>query len=62
MGDERERRKPISTEDRTGEYGGDDGALEHERTEVQPGEETGIEATPTGKEASDVQPNPDRRR
>jgi len=26
------------TDDRTGKYGGDDGALEHEREELQPGE------------------------
>ncbi len=29
------------TEDRTGEYGGDEGAPEHERAEIVPGEDPG---------------------
>lgn len=38
------------TDDRTGEYGGDEGALENERAEVQPGEDPGIiESPPPGK-------------
>ena len=37
------------TEDRTGEYGGDDGAMEHERTETGPGEDTGVTGTPTDR-------------
>jgi hypothetical protein len=43
--DERSR----GTDDRTGEYGGDDGALESERAEITPGEDTGMTATPTGQ-------------
>ncbi len=39
------------TDDRTGKYGGDDGALENERAETQPGEDTGMTATPTGQSA-----------
>lgn len=35
------------TEDRTGKYGGDDGAMENERAVITPGEDTGITATPT---------------
>lgn len=62
MGDKRNACQPEEREERTGTYGGDDGALEHERTEVQPGEETGIEATPVGKEEGDVHAHPDRRR
>ena len=37
------------TEDRTGKYGGDDGAMENERAETGSGEETGVTGTPTGK-------------
>jgi hypothetical protein len=37
------------TEDRTGKYGGDDGALENEREEIQPGEDPGIAGTPSGQ-------------
>ncbi len=62
MGAERERREPNPADERTGEHGGDDGALEHERTEVAPGEDTGIEATPVGKEKGDVRTHPDRGR
>ena len=62
MGDKRDARQPDEQQDRTGTYGGDDGALEHERTEVQPGEDTGIEGTPVGKEEADVRAHPDRRR
>ncbi len=38
-----------SNEDRTGKYGGDDGAMENERAEITPGEDPGTSATPTGK-------------
>ncbi len=38
-------------EDRTGKYGGDDGAMENERTETQPGEDTGMSSSPAGKTA-----------
>ena len=38
-------------EDRTGKYGGDDGAMEHERAETQPGEDTGMSSSPAGKTA-----------
>ncbi len=34
--------------DRTGPYGGDDGALEHERADIAPGEDPGTIGTPTG--------------
>ncbi len=34
-------------EDRTGKYGGDDGALENERALIAPGEDTGMTGTPT---------------
>jgi hypothetical protein len=37
------------TEDRTGKYGGDDGALENERAEITDGEDPGTTAVPTGK-------------
>ena len=37
------------TDDRTGEYGGDDGALENERELIAPGEDAGITGTPTGR-------------
>ena len=40
--------KPTA-DDRTGKYGGDDGAMENERAEIQPGEDTGMTATPTGQ-------------
>ena len=45
-----DQQKP-NEDDRTGKYGGDDGALEHEREEIQPGEDTGMTATPTGQPA-----------
>jgi len=38
-------------EDRTGKYGGDDGALENEREELQPGEDSGMTSTPTAQPA-----------
>ncbi len=41
------------TDDRTGKYGGDDGAIENERAEIQPGEDTGMTAAP-----SEQQPHP----
>ena len=49
MTDERTRREtdPDKTQGRTGKYGGDDGALEHEREEIQPGEDPGLTDTPT---------------
>jgi hypothetical protein len=34
-------------DDQTGQYGGDDGALEHEREKIQPGEDSAIQSTPT---------------
>jgi len=34
-------------EDRTGKYGGDDGAMENERADIQPDEDTGMTGTPT---------------
>ena len=37
------------TENRTGEYGGDDGALENERAETESGEDTDTAAAPGGK-------------
>ena len=37
------------TEDRTGKYGGDDGALENERAEITPGEDPGTTTTQGGK-------------
>lgn len=40
-----DQQKP-NEDDRTGKYGGDDGALEHEREEIQPGEDTGMASTP----------------
>lgn len=40
-------------QDRTGKYGGDDGALESERAAIRPGEDAGMIATPTGKTQSD---------
>ena len=39
------------SEDRTGKYGGDDGAMENERAEIQPGEDTGMSSSPAGKTA-----------
>lgn len=39
------------TEERTGKYGGDAGALENEREESQPGEDTGLTGTPTAGDA-----------
>ncbi len=38
--------------DRTGAYGGDDGALEHERADIAPGEDPGITGSPTGRAAT----------
>jgi len=48
-------------EERTGKYGGDDGALEHERTEIQPGEDAGLTDTPTGKPQAAQQQEKDRK-
>jgi hypothetical protein len=47
-------REQQSSNDRTGKYGGDDGALEHEREEVRPGEDPGIKGTPTQAKQSDT--------
>ena len=47
MANEDERSQ--GTNDRTGEYGGDDGAMENERAEITSGEDTGMTATPTGQ-------------
>ncbi len=41
--------KQQDAEDRTGTYGGDDGALENEQAAITPGEDPGTTATPTGK-------------
>lgn len=62
MVDERRGREPVREDDRTGKHGGDDGALEHERTEVAPGEDAGLEGTPRREEQADVRSHPDRRR
>ena len=43
-------RQQRERDDRTGEYGGDDGALENERAEIAPGEDPGITGTPTGQQ------------
>ncbi len=43
--------KKQGTEDRTGEYGGDDGAMENERAETQPGEDTGMSSSSARKTA-----------
>ncbi len=43
--------KQRNADDRTGKYGGDDGAMENERAETQPGEDTGIGSSPAGKSA-----------
>lgn len=40
-------------EERTGKYGGDDGAMENERAELTPGEDPGTTATPSGKTQAD---------
>ncbi len=45
-----EQQQPKA-DDRTGKYGGDDGALENERADIQPGEDTGTTGTPTGQAA-----------
>lgn len=42
------------TRDRTGKYGGDDGALEHEREEIEPGEDPGIEASPVPPQGAET--------
>ncbi len=46
--------QPISgrrdTEDRTGRYGGNGGALEHERADSQSGEDPGTTGAPTGRQ------------
>ena len=38
--------KQRNADDRTGKYGGDDGAMENERAETAPGEDTGMASTP----------------
>ena len=45
------QKQKQDTDDRTGTYGGDDGAMEHERAETQPGEDTGLNSSPAGKTA-----------
>jgi len=47
---DKDKRSPNS-DDRTGKYGGDDGAMENERAETQPGEDTGMSSSPAGKTA-----------
>jgi len=55
MTDERTRQPETDKEhNRTGTYGGDDGALEHEREEIRPGEDAGITGTPTQTKRSDT--------
>ena len=44
-----DQQKQPHTDDRTGEYGGDDGALENERELIAPGEDPGLTGTPTGQ-------------
>jgi hypothetical protein len=39
------------TGDRTGTYGGDDGAMENERADIRPGEDTGLTGMPTEQRA-----------
>jgi len=48
---EKQQQQQQDTDDRTGKYGGDDGAMEHERAETQPGEDTGMGSSPAGKPA-----------
>ena len=43
--------KKQDTDDRTGKYGGDDGAMENERAEIQPGEDTGMSSSSARKTA-----------
>ncbi len=43
--------KQLDADNRTGKYGGDDGAMENERAEIQPGEDTGMTATPSEQPA-----------
>ena len=45
------QKQKQDTDDPTGKYGGDDGALEHERAEIQPGEDTRMSSSPAGKTA-----------
>jgi hypothetical protein len=47
------------TDDRTGKYGGDDGAMENERAEIQPGEDAGLTDTPVGKSQAEQQQDKD---
>lgn len=47
--------------DRAGKYGGDDGALEHERSETAPGEETGTTGTPAKRPAKTGKTRPERK-
>ena len=58
MTDERTpQTEPDKTQARTGKYGGDDGALEHERAEIQPGEDPGITSTPMPSRQSESPAN-----
>lgn len=59
-----DQKQQQDSENRTGKYGGDDGALEHERAEIQPGEDTGLTATPsanTGKTQAQQQQEHDEK-
>ena len=55
-------KRPQDTGDRTGEYGGDDGALENERELIAPGEDTGMTAMPTGETAPTGKTQTERKR
>ncbi len=52
--------KRQGDEERTGKYGGDDGALENERAEITPGEDPGTTSTPTGKSQAERKQDKDR--
>jgi len=49
------------TEDRTGKYGGDDGAMENERAAIAPGEDPGTPGTPTGQSSKTGKTQPERK-
>jgi hypothetical protein len=44
----------------TGQYGGDDGALEHERERIEPGEDPGLKGTPAGARRREKVPDADQ--
>ncbi len=52
-------KRQHDAEERTGKYGGDDGAMENERAEITPGEDPGTTATPTGKTQAERKQNKD---